>query len=148
MKDSPMKIFTIGFTKHTSEQFFEKLKLAGVRKVIDIRINKTSQLAAFAKGSDLPYLLKATGGIEYLSHIELAPTRELLKDYRSKNISWEEFEKRYKTQIEESKAIPGLSKNDFENACLLCSEATPEKCHRRLLAEELARVWNVQVIHL
>jgi len=143
-----MNIYTIGFTKHTSEQFFEKLKFAGVKRVIDIRINKTSQLAAFAKGSDLPYLLKATGGIGYLSHSELAPTKELLKSYRSKEISWEEFEKRYIKQIEDSKAILGLNKSDFEDACLLCSEETAEKCHRRLLAEELAKIWGVEIIHL
>lgn len=143
-----MKIYTIGFTKHTSEEFFEKLKSAGVKRVIDIRLNKTSQLAAFAKGSDLPYLLKSTGGIEYLSHSELAPTKELLKSYRSKEITWEEFEKSYKNQIKDSKVILGLNKGDFEDACLLCSENTPEKCHRRLLAEELAKIWDLEIIHL
>lgn len=143
-----MKIYTIGFTKQTSEEFFEKLKSVGVKRVIDIRLNKTSQLAAFAKGSDLPYLLKATGGIEYLSHSELAPTKDLLKSYRSKEITWEEFEKSYKNQIKDSKAILGLNKGDFEDACLLCSENTPEKCHRRLLAEELAKIWDLEIIHL
>ena len=148
MGELPMNIYTIGFTKHTSEEFFEKLKSAGVKRVIDIRINKTSQLAAFAKGSDLPYLLRVTGGIGYLSHSELAPTKELLKCYRSKEIAWEEFEQRYKKQIEDSKAILGLSKSDFDEACLLCSEETAEKCHRRLLAEELAKIWDLEIIHL
>ena len=143
-----MNIYTIGFTKQTSEEFFEKLKSVGVKRVIDIRLNKTSQLAAFAKGTDLPYLLKATGGIEYLSHSELAPTKELLKSYRSKEITWEEFEKSYKNQIKDSKAILGLNKGDFEDACLLCSENTAEKCHRRLLAEELAKIWDLEIIHL
>ena len=143
-----MNLYTIGFTKHTSEEFFEKLKLTGVKRVIDIRINKTSQLAGFAKGSDLPYLLKITGGIGYLSHIELAPTKELLKSYRSKDITWKEFEEKYKKQIKETKAILGLNKSDFEDACLLCSEETAEKCHRRLLAEELAKIWDLEIIHL
>jgi uncharacterized protein (DUF488 family) len=148
MRELSMKIYTIGFTKQTSEEFFEKLKSVGVKRVIDIRLNKTSQLAAFAKGTDLPYLLKATGGIEYLSHSELAPTKELLKSYRSKEITWEEFEKSYKNQIKDSKAILGLNKGDFEDACLLCSENTAEKCHRRLLAEELAKIWDIEIIHL
>lgn len=143
-----MNIYTIGFTKHTSEEFFEKLKSAGVKRVIDIRINKTSQLAAFAKGSDLPYLLRATGGIGYVSYIELAPTKELLKSYRSKEITWEEFEKKYNKQIEDSNAISGLNKNEFEDACLLCSEETAEKCHRRILAEKLAQIWGIKIIHL
>ena len=83
-----MKIYTIGFTKHTAEQFFEKLKKNNVRIVIDIRINKTSQLAAFAKGSDLPYLLKVNGNIDYKAQSELAPKKSLLKSYRSKEIDW------------------------------------------------------------
>jgi uncharacterized protein (DUF488 family) len=143
-----MKLYTIGFTKHTAEEFFEKLKSAGVERVIDIRINKTSQLAAFAKGSDLPYLLRATGGIGYLSHSELAPTKELLKSYRTKDIAWEEFETRYMQQIEDTKAISGLNKSDFDSACLLCSEETADKCHRRLLAEKLAQMWGVEIVHL
>ncbi|WP_407830488.1 DUF488 family protein [Verminephrobacter eiseniae] len=33
--------------------------------------------------------------------------------------------------------------------CLLCSEHTPERCHRRLLAEYLKQVKNtVEIIHL
>ena len=115
-----MKLYTIGFTKHTAEEFFEKLKSAGVKQVIDIRINKTSQLAAFTKGSDLPYLLKHTGGIEYLSHSELAPTKELLKSYRTKVIAWEEFETLYKKQVSDSKALLGLNKGDFDGAIKAC----------------------------
>jgi len=148
MRGLTMRIYTIGFTKHTAEEFFEKLKSAGVRQVIDIRINKTSQLAAFAKSSDLPYLLNVIAGIRYMSYSELAPTKELLKSYRSKKITWKEFEKQYKNQIKNSKAILGLNKIDFENACLLCSENTADKCHRRLLAEKLVQMWGVEIIHL
>lgn len=148
MRELGMKLYTIGFTKHTAEEFFEKLKTAGVKQLIDIRINKTSQLAAFAKGSDLPYLLSRTVGIGYLSKSELAPTKELLKSYRSKAITWEEFAAKYRNQIAESKALLGLNKSDFEDSCLLCSEETPEKCHRRLLAEELTKFWELDIIHL
>lgn len=143
-----MNIYTIGFTKHTSEEFFEKLKSAGVKRVIDIRINKTSQLAAFAKGSDLPYLLQAIGEIKYEAYIKLAPTKELLKSYRSKDITWEEFEKMYNKQIEDSNAIYDLNKKNFEDACLLCSERTAEKCHRRILAEKLNQIWGAKITHL
>ena len=143
-----MRLYTIGFTKHSAERFFEELKENRVKRVIDIRINKTSQLAGFAKGQDLPYLLKATGGIDYVSHSELAPTKQLLKEYRSKEIGWEEFEARYRQQIEETQAIKGLDKAEFEDACLLCSEEGPAKCHRRLLAEELEKHWGAEIIHL
>jgi uncharacterized protein (DUF488 family) len=143
-----MRIYTIGFTQHSAEDFFEKLKDNGVKRVIDIRINKTSQLAGFAKGNDLPYLLKVAGGIDYVAHSELAPTKELLKSYRSKEISWDVFEHEYIRQIVESKAIEGLDPAEFDDACLLCSEHTADKCHRRLLSQLLANHWHTSTIHL
>jgi uncharacterized protein (DUF488 family) len=143
-----VKIYTIGFTKHSAEDFFETLKSSGARRIIDIRINKTSQLAAFAKGSDLPYLLNKIADIEYISMENLAPTKELLRRYRSKEISWSEFENDYLKQILNSDSLATLTKEEFDMACLLCSEHTPEKCHRRLLAEELKKLWKAEIIHL
>ncbi len=60
-----MKLFTIGFTKTTAESFFSRLSQAGVKKVIDIRLNNASQLAGFAKKTDLIYFLKTICGIDY-----------------------------------------------------------------------------------
>jgi len=141
-------LFTIGFTKHSAKDFFESLKSAGVTKLIDIRINKTSQLAGFAKGSDLPYFLEVSAGITYDSIENLAPTKDLLNSYRSKEITWDDFEDLYLKQIKSSHALDSLIQNDFENACLLCSEHAAEKCHRRILAEELGKLWGIQIVHL
>jgi uncharacterized protein (DUF488 family) len=143
-----VKIFTIGFTKHSAEEFFESLKFAGVTKLIDIRINRTSQLAGFAKGSDLPYFLEVSGGIGYEAMEKLAPTKELLKRYRTKEITWEEYESLYLKQISDSGVLSTLNQEDFANACLLCSENTSERCHRRLLANVLKTKWDIQVVDL
>jgi uncharacterized protein (DUF488 family) len=143
-----MNLYTIGFTKHSAEEFFETLKSAGVNKLIDIRINKSSQLAGFAKGSDLPYFLKVSSDIKYESIESLAPTKDLLKRYRSKEILWGIFEELYLKQIRSSEVLNSLKPSDFDNACLLCSENSPEKCHRRLLAEEMQKLWDIQVVHL
>jgi uncharacterized protein (DUF488 family) len=143
-----MNLYTIGFTKHSAEEFFETLESAGVNKLIDIRINKSSQLAGFAKGSDLPYFLKVSADIKYESIESLAPTKDLLKQYRSKEISWGIFEELYLKQIRSSEVLNSLRPGDFDHACLLCSENSPEKCHRRLLAEEMQKQWDIQVVHL
>ncbi len=143
-----MSLYTIGFTKHSAENFFETLKSAGVKKLIDIRINKTSQLAGFAKGSDLPYFLRISAGITYETMENLAPAKELLISYRSKEVSWEVFEDSYLRQIKSSDSLNTLNPKDFENACLLCSEHTSDRCHRRLLANELHKLWGIQVVHL
>ena len=143
-----MTLYTIGFTKRPAENFFETLKLTGVTKLIDVRLNKTSQLAGFAKGTDLQYFLKVSAGITYESIENLAPSKDLLTSYRSKKITWDDFEDLYLTQIKSSSAIDTLNPIDFMNACLLCSEHTAEKCHRRLLAEELRKLWGIRIVHL
>ena len=56
-----MTLFTIGFTQKTAETFFETIKNAGVRRVVDIRLNNTSQLAGFTKKDDVIYFLKKIG---------------------------------------------------------------------------------------
>lgn len=144
-----IKLYTIGFTGKTAEKFFNLLTNAGVKKIIDIRINNVSQLAGFAKGADLKFFAKKIGNISYEHHIELAPTKELLTRYRDKKITWKEYETEYLNILD----IRNIAKKtDFEKLqenCLLCSENTPEQCHRRLLAEYLKHVKNeIEIIHL
>ena len=144
-----IKLYTIGFTGKPAEKFFTLLTSSGVRKIVDTRINNVSQLAGFAKGSDLKYFAKEIGDISYEHNIDFAPTKELLTRYRNKKMTWEEYEIEYLNLLDMRKIA---SKTDIEKLhenCLLCSEHTPEKCHRRLLAEYLKNVKNdVEIIHL
>lgn len=136
-----MNIYTIGFTKKSAEEFFETLHNQDIKLLIDTRINNVSQLAGFAKGKDLEYFLRKTYGIFYSYRPDFAPTKELLKDWRDKKISWNEYELRYNTLIENRATYKRFMNDfkDFENVCILCSEATPEHCHRRLLCELIKR---------
>jgi uncharacterized protein (DUF488 family) len=130
-----MKLFTIGFTGKSAEKFFGLLESSGGTKLIDIRINRTSQLAGFAKQQDLEFFLPKLAGMQYQVWEELAPTKELLASYRDKEIRWEEFAQKYQDLIKIRGTVEKSSQTDFENAVLLCSEGEPEKCHRTLLAE-------------
>jgi uncharacterized protein (DUF488 family) len=71
----PVNLFTIGFTQKNAEQFFETLIKAGVKCIIDTRLNNVSQLAGFAKQKDLKYFLYKLGEIEYIHLLDLAPTK-------------------------------------------------------------------------
>lgn len=146
-----MKIFTIGFTQKSAKDFFSLLKNNGVKEVVDIRLGVTSQLAAFAKGEDLKYFLAEICKIPYSHDLLFAPTEELLKDYRKKTIDWKEYELRFE-QIMKKRNIRTYIKNNYlckDGICLLCSEPTPEHCHRRLLAEIFNEVFqNVEIVHL
>jgi uncharacterized protein (DUF488 family) len=144
-----MKIFTIGFTKTSAESFFSRLQNAGVKKVIDVRLNNVSQLAGFAKRDDLRYFLKVLSGIEYIHLPELAPTQNLLDAYKKHKGSWADYEKKFIDLIKNRKIEDKISRETVEGACLLCSEDKPHHCHRRLVAEYLKSKWeNLDIIHL
>ena len=130
-----MKLFTIGFTGKNAEKFFSLLESSEANKLIDIRINRTSQLAGFAKEQGLEFFLPKIVGMRYQVWDDLAPTKELLASYRDKEILWEEFAQKYQDLINIRGTLEKSSQTDFENAVLLCSEHEPEKCHRTLLAE-------------
>lgn len=144
---TPITLFTIGFTGKPAKEFFEKLKQSGVRCVVDIRLNNVSQLAGFTKKRDLEYFLHAIADINYVHQQELAPTKEILNGYKKKQIDWNEYECRYRNLLEERQPAKNLRPEDFDHACLLCSEPTAEHCHRRLAAEYLRVQWGNVIIH-
>lgn len=149
MNNIMIKVFTIGFTKKTAEHFFELLKKNGVKKIVDIRIKNSSQLAGFAKGHDLAYFLKVIANIEYIHITDFAPTKELLLDYKNKKIDWLTYEYLYRNLIIQRNILSKYNVSTFDNACFLCSEETPEQCHRRLLVEFIKeKKTDIQIIHL
>lgn len=145
-----MEIATIGFTQHTAESFFGRLRTARIEQLIDVRINNVSQLAGFAKRDDLRFFLRELCDASYVHETLLAPTDTLLKEYRDKRISWAEYEKRFLGLMEERAIEDRVPRELFaKRSALLCSEHTPEKCHRRLVADYLGGHWgNLTVVHL
>jgi uncharacterized protein (DUF488 family) len=146
-----MKIYTIGVTEKTAEQFFGLLRENQVQQMVDIRLRPSGQLSGFARQDDLPYFLRElAGGCEYLHLPELAPTKEILDEYR-KDRDWPRYVTRFE-QLMDERGIPvTLDRTGFETlaSCLLCSEATPEQCHRRLVIERMAAHWpGVEIVHL
>jgi uncharacterized protein (DUF488 family) len=140
------KIYTIGFTKKTLRDFITRLKAAGVQRIVDIRLNNSSQLAGFAKSEDLQYILELVG-IEYISVKSLAPDKALLDKYQ-KDSDWEEYEVDFKALMNKRNALSVLSELQLDKkiSCLLCSEDKPIKCHRRLVAEMLDETF--EIVHL
>lgn len=144
-----MKIFTIGFTKSSAKNFFGRLENAGVRQVYDTRLNRTSQLSGFAKQDDLSFFLNKVSRIQYSIEEILAPEVSILDAYRKKEIAWDEYARRYLDLLDNRNVIAKIKIADLHNGCLLCSEATPECCHRRLAAEYLAQAApDIDIIHL
>jgi len=144
-----LKLYTIGFTKTTAESFFSRLSKAGVKKVVDVRLNNVSQLAGFAKKNDLRYFLDAICGIGYEHRSELAPTQEILDAYKKHRGDWATYEDRFLELMEKRRTEDAVPRSAVDEGCLLCSENKPHHCHRRLVAEYLKRKWaDVDVVHL
>lgn len=150
MEDKKTKIFTIGFTGTTAENFFARLHEAEVKKVIDTRLWADTQISGFAKKRDLPFLLQKLSGAAYEHKIDLAPSENILKDFKNKKIGWHEYEGRYLQLLHDRDIAGSLTREDVADAYFLCAEKTPHHCHRRLLAEYLQRKWNIamEIIHL
>jgi uncharacterized protein (DUF488 family) len=137
-------LLTIGFTKKTAEEFFRLLQEARVQKLIDIRENRGGQLAGFAKHPDLAFFLDRLLGIKYDYQPIFAPSPEIRKAYR-KTRDWEHYEKSFLKLMEQRKAWKQAEFGSFKGrVALLCSEAQPDKCHRRLVAEMLAKRLRAQ----
>lgn len=148
MNDS-IKLFTIGFTKKGAKTFFESLQNAGVKRLLDIRLNNVSQLAGFAKKADLEYFLNTICDIDYAHLLDLAPTKEIVDEYKKNKGDWQQYEVQFLELIRQRKIENKVSPDLIDGACFLCSEASPNHCHRRLVAEYLNQQWgNVEIQHL
>ncbi|MCT7960576.1 DUF488 domain-containing protein [Laspinema sp. D1] len=144
-----VNLFTIGFTQKSAKTFFTTLKQAGVKRIIDTRLNNVSQLAGFAKKNDLQYFLKTIADIEYLHIVDLAPTKDILDEYKKNKGEWSIYEQKFLHLIETRKIEKKVTAEQLDGACLLCSEAKPHHCHRRLVAEYLNGKWgDVKICHL
>jgi len=135
---------TIGFAGKTAEEFFLLLEQARVEKLIDVRLNRGGQLSGFAKHPDLEYFLEKLGRIGYSHETQLAPTAALLDAYRD-NKDWAAYETGFLALMQERGIPQAFDASAWpQRATLLCSEAGPEKCHRRLVADLLAAHWRAQ----
>ncbi|MFC0134564.1 hypothetical protein CR105_25070 [Massilia eurypsychrophila] len=143
-----MKIFTIGFTRTSAEDFLTRLKQSKAQRLVDVRLNNVSQLAGFAKRDDLRYFARQLCGIGYQHEVELAPTAPMLADYRAGHAAWDSYATSF-LQLMAQRRIEQIDRDELAGACLLCSEDEPHHCHRRLVAEYLRDKWgDVDIVHL
>lgn len=144
-----MRVCTIGFTGKTAEDFFTRLQKSGVKRVLDVRLNNVSQLAGFSKREDLRYFLNAILGIEYVHVPILAPTQDILAEFKKNKGDWRVYEEKFLRLIQGRRIEQELPREELSEGCLLCSEDKPHFCHRRLVAEYLREQWgDVKIEHL
>jgi uncharacterized protein (DUF488 family) len=147
---TPLTIFSIGFTQRSAEEFFGALRTAGIKRLMDVRLNNTSQLAAFAKRDDLRFFLRELCNADYVHEPLLAPTQDMLDAYKKQKGTWAEYEALFLSLMRERHIEDHINREAFAlPTALLCSEFTAEHCHRRLVMEYLAEKWGgVTLAHL
>lgn len=144
-----MKVFTIGFTKKTAREFFGKLPRPGLMRLVDVRLNNVSQLAGFSKRDDLQFFCESILSMGYVHLPELAPTQAMLDEYTKNHGDWTQYETKFLTLMADRKVEDTLAREVIDGGCLLCSEPTPEHCHRRLVAEYLQEKWGgLEIEHI
>lgn len=144
-----MTIFTIGFTKKSAETFFTRLKRAGVKRLVDVRLNNVSQLSGFAKKDDLRFFTKSICNIDYVHAIDLAPTADILDAYKKQKGDWSVYERQFLDLMTKRRIEETTPREMLDGGCLLCSEEKPQYCHRRLVAEYLKDKWDdVDIEHI
>ena len=145
-----MEICTIGFTQKGAARFFGLLREARIERLADIRLNNTSQLAGFARRDDLEFFLREICGADYVHLPLLAPTAEILDAYRKNKGDWDTYERQFLDLMASRQIQKNMEPGWFlKRTVLLCSEHTPDHCHRRLVAEYLRDRWgNVEIVHL
>ena len=146
-----MELYTMGFTQKSAERFFGLISENRIELLVDVRLNNRSQLAGFTKGEDLAFFLHKLCGCGYCHREDMAPTKDILDAYKKGTIGWEEYEELFiplmKSRGSVERFLEELGK--YDRVLLLCSEPTPEKCHRRLLAELIAEAGeNIEIKHI
>ena len=144
------KIYTIGFTGKTAREFFDLLNSTDAKYLADTRLNNNSQLAGFTKKGSIEYFVEKLTRLQYVELPLLTPEKDMFQQYR-KDSDWDLYESRYNQLLEERSASETIDRALLDDGViLLCSERTPEKCHRRLAAEYLKanRFPDVQILHL
>jgi uncharacterized protein (DUF488 family) len=144
-----MRICIIGFTHKNAEEFFRRLKNSGIKRVVDVRLNNISQLAGYSKRDDLKFFFKSILDIDYVHSPILAPTQDILDEYKKNKGDWKVYERKFLALIHHRRVENQIPRELIAEGCLLCSEDKAHFCHRRLVAEYLDEKWgDIKIEHL
>ncbi|MFH2060466.1 MAG: DUF488 domain-containing protein [Pseudomonadota bacterium] len=143
------KLYTIGYTQKTAEEFFGLLKANEIQQLFDIRLYNNTQLAGFTKQDSLEYFLWELLKIGYRCFPLMAPSKELFDDSKKNGLPWKDYELRFNRLIRDRAIEHMIEEYQIDHTCLLCCEPEATNCHRRLVAEYLQKHFDdIEIIHI
>lgn len=141
-------VLTIGYEGASIEDLVATLKLSDVQVLVDIRDVPVSRKRGFSKRALAETLEGA--GLEYLHLRALGdpkPGREAARRGDMKT-----FERIFRDHLRGAEAqgalVQALDITTRARACLLCFERDHSRCHRIIVAEEMASREAIQVRHI
>jgi uncharacterized protein (DUF488 family) len=131
-------VWTIGYERLLPEALVAELRAAGVRRVIDVRIRPQSRRPGMSK-TKLSQRLDAHG-IAYEHWRELGTPVDIRAQFRRGALAAARtaFREHLEREHDETLARLGEALRAGPATALLCLEAEPERCHRRVICEALA----------
>lgn len=145
------RIWTIGYEKLLPQELAAELQQAGVQRVIDVRFRPQSRRPGMSK-TRLGELLR-DHGITYEHRRELGTPQHIRPLFHQGKLP--EARAAYTAHVEANapEAIAELAQEianpNAPNTALLCLEADPEGCHRRIITDHLqTRLNDLTVIDL
>ncbi|HSH45980.1 MAG TPA: DUF488 domain-containing protein [Longimicrobiales bacterium] len=147
---SPGTLYTVGHSNRDAPEFLELLRSHGVQEVVDVRRYPGSRRNPQFGGEALEATL-ADAGIGY-THMEALGGRRGRPAPDSPNTGWRvasfQAYADHMAEPEWLQALGALEERAGQRAvAIMCSEAVPWRCHRRLIADALVvRGWDVRHI--
>ena len=141
-------ITTIGYEGASPADFDAALASAGVNLVVDVRAVAISRKVGFSKTA-LSKRLQGRG-LDYIHLRELGDPKPGRDAARAGDMKL--FQQIYSEHLTTSAAKADLAKlkmlSTLNIVALLCYEASPEDCHRSIVAKVVAKLENLSIVHL
>jgi uncharacterized protein (DUF488 family) len=145
------EIWTVGYEALLPDMLVAELEAAGVERLIDVRFRPQSRRAGMSK-TKLGLLL-GEHRIVYEHRRALGTPPDIRSDYKQGRIG--DGHRRMEQFVEEDVAparaldelAAELAAGDAPRTVLMCLEADPAVCHRRVLVERLADRLPDLVVH-
>jgi uncharacterized protein (DUF488 family) len=130
-------VWTIGYEGIHIDGFVEKLRVAGIERLLDVRRVAWSHKPGFRKETLKAAMEKA--GIDYVHMPGLGTPKDVQAKYKAGG-SREEFLASYREHLKGEKLAvqEALQLVQERPTALMCFEADPADCHRSALADMLA----------
>lgn len=140
------KLYTIGYEGADLADFLDTLKLAKTHVLLDVRELPISRRKGFSKNALKTAL--ADAGIAYRHEKQLGSPKAVRHQLRE-DWNYTRFFRAYDKHLSQQMDLLALLADEVKgNVALMCYEKDHTTCHRAAVVNELARMLDLEPVHL